>query len=155
VPVVGEHAFLGCLYAEGTPACSRYVPRIQIYDPAQYAEVIATTRQPYDVKYIEEADFSSVISQFGSPTSGAGMPSSLSPVAAKSPVAVMPDPDHHQVMIAINNAKLSGAFATAVYILNVSQVVPHPILPLVNLGMALMGLFSGRSVLLSFRRQEA
>jgi hypothetical protein len=151
-PVVGGGVFAGAVYAHGSPTSSRYAMRMQIYNPDQYAEVIATTRQPYNVIYAEDGDFVSQLPTFGSPSAGSGVKSS----AYGGPIisGVMVDPTHHQLMIAVSRAKLSGFYASAIFIYNVSQSTPDPLLAGVNLAMLLMGAFCLPSVL-PLRRRTA
>lgn len=125
VPIVGGSLYAGAVYAHGDPASSRFTFRMQIYDPAQYAEVKATTRGVSDVVYAEDVDFSSLISaQFGapypSPAGGGGEPR----VGGMGPNTTMVDTTAHQIMIVMNNVNNNPQ--NVVYVLDVSQARPKP-----------------------------
>lgn len=143
-PIVGGPVWAGCIYAHGGPGCSRYTVRMQIYDPAQYAEVINSTRQPYNVQYVEEADGTTLFDRYGSPQSGEGVRGSIAAGTSYSrsgPSAVIPDPDRHQIVVFWPGATvLPGVQQHLAYVLDVSQALPSPVpaqasLPLVPLGL--------------------
>ena len=113
-PVEGGAVYAGCIYAHGTPTCTRYTWRMQIYDPSQYAEVIRGSRHPSEVTYAEDADFTKIISHFGVPMSNPGY------VGGTQPIATMADPAAKQIMIAVANAKPGGG-GQLIYVLNVGQ----------------------------------
>jgi hypothetical protein len=148
VPVVGGPVWMGCQYKGGSPGCSRNTLRAQIYNPAQYAEVIASTRNVYDVIYAEEVDFTQEIHHFGSPATGSGMIGSKRGGCCGNEQAnvagVMADPDAHQIIIAMRGARNIGGGTTQslYYVFDVSQAppapIPFPVMPLAA-GVALWG----------------
>ncbi len=123
-PVPGGAVYHGCLYAHGAPTCSRATYRLQIYDPAQYAQVIAGTRQAYDVTYNQEMDLTTFVKGFGSPSMGKGVEFGNEHHA---PVSVMTDPAAHQIMIAFTNDSTSlYSVSNAIYVFNVG---PNAVTP--------------------------
>ena len=125
-PVPGGIVKLGCFYAHGMPTCSRYTYRLQIYDPAQYGEVLRGTRKPYDVKYTDEMDLSTFVQGFGSPRMGKGVDN-----RHHMPNGVMMDPAAHQMMISFGNANSPlYQVSNAIYVFNVGpSAVTPPIAP--------------------------
>ncbi len=125
VPVSGGGIYAGCVYAHGSPTCSRQTWLIQTYNPAQYAEVIAMTRQPYAVRYVEEAAWTDPYTVYGAPSTGAGVQPSI--VGNRGVVATMPDPSAQQIMISINNATTGiGVMRSAIYVYDVAHSTPSP-----------------------------
>jgi hypothetical protein len=150
VPVVGEDLWAGCVYAAGGPFCSRQTLRMQIFDPDQYAEVIATTRQPYDVVYTEDIDATTLFHHYGSPATGGGIRGSMPGLYNRNVVSVIPDPDRNQIIVFFVGAEeLSGVTVHLAYVLDVSQAAPPPFSPAIPLSagaVAFVGLLSRRSL---------
>jgi hypothetical protein len=117
LPVVGSSVTLGGQYAHGSPTFSRGTYRLQIYDPAQYAEVIAGTRLPYNVKYDTEMDLTTFVKGFGCPSCGGGVGGTMA--AGHYPVSTITDPQAHQFMVTFKDAA-SPAYliSNAVYVFN-------------------------------------
>jgi hypothetical protein len=124
LPVIGGKIYHGCLYAHGSPTCSRGVYRLQIYDPAQYAEVVSGARQPYDVTYDQEIDMTSLVPGFGCPSCGSGVKIGTE---HHGPVSTMPDPLAHQIMIAFDDGNSPPYLSSnAIYVYNVG---PNAVTP--------------------------
>ncbi|MES2315749.1 MAG: dockerin type I repeat-containing protein [Patescibacteria group bacterium] len=126
-PIVGGEVLDGCIYMHGEPSCSRGVFLLQIYDPAQYAQVIAGTRQPYDVSYNQEIDMSSLVPGFGCPNCGHGVNYGYLGTETYPPVSTITDPLAHQMMIAFKNGNNPlYQVSDAIYVFNVG---PNAVTP--------------------------
>jgi hypothetical protein len=147
LPVVGGKVLAGCIYAHGGQHCSRGIPRLQVYDPAQYAEVAASTRELYDVQYTDEADMSAVWHHFGSPAAGGGVNQNapIPGTAQRFVNAIIPDPDRQQYIVFMNGAESTPS--SMAYVMSVDHSapdpMPFPVLPLAA-GAALWTVGRGR-----------
>jgi hypothetical protein len=127
-PVVGGAVYLGCVYMHGYPGCSRGTYRLQIYDPALYAQVAAGTRQPYDISYNQEMDLNPFVPGLGSPESGRG---GADPQVAGFPISTITDTGARQIIIAFANENPPPYHGgNAIYVFNVGpNAVTPPIAP--------------------------
>ncbi|MES2315756.1 MAG: dockerin type I domain-containing protein [Patescibacteria group bacterium] len=129
-PVPGGLVYFGSSYFHGSPSYSRGTYRLQVYDPAQYAEVIAGTRLPYNVRYDTEMDLTTLVKGFGCPSCAGGGVKNQG-IDAHNPVSTITDPAAHQIMIAFKGGDgLIGVIANAVYVFNTgSNSVTPPTAP--------------------------
>jgi hypothetical protein len=128
-PIVGGVVWAGVVYAHGSPGSSRSTARLQIYNPAQYAEVVATTRESYEVEYAEEIDATTLFSHFGSPATGSGIRGTMAAPESysRSPSSVIADPDRNQIIVFWTGATNGiGVQQSMAYVLDVSQAAPAP-----------------------------
>jgi hypothetical protein len=129
-PIVGGVVWAGVVYAHGSPGSSRTTARLQIYDPARYAEVVATTRNPWEVEYAEEIDATTLFHHFGSPATGSGIRGSMAAPESYSrvPASIIPDPARNQIIVFWSGAENGIGSATHLaYVLDVSQAPPAPV----------------------------
>ena len=122
--VPGGFFNLGCTYYGGNPGCSRWELRMQVFDPATYAQVIAGSLQPSQPVASDDQEIdTTLIPQFGTPSTGGG-------ITYASVAGVMADPTAQQIMVAISNNSTSSG-QTLIAVLNVAHT-PAP-LPLTSL----------------------
>lgn len=126
--VPGGPAYFGCVYAHGSPTCSRATLRMQIFDPAQYAQVIANTLAQYSVVASDDAEIDTgLITNLGSASAGAGIAQAAGGATGSQIVAVIPDATAHDVLVAVSSIGNFGSVASdIIYVLHVNHAVPAP-----------------------------
>jgi hypothetical protein len=126
-PIAGKPLYAGCIYAHGSPSCSRWIMRMQMYDPAALAAV-AQGAQPYNVTAVDDQEIDqTLITSYGSPTAGSGIPQTTLG-STYAPYSVIPDTTTHDIIVVIpNSANPPFLVSDAVFILHVNEPIPRPV----------------------------
>lgn len=127
IPVPGKPVFFGGVYAHGGPTSSRSTPLWQMYSFAQWAEVLAGTREAYAVEAIEEDTMAMVIPHVGAPSSGAGIVGSAANAGYVVGPAIIPEPSAQEIVVIMNAVKFFGGEpASLIYVVDVSHASARP-----------------------------
>ncbi len=128
-PVPGGTVEMGCTYYQGEPTCSRQILRMQIFDPAQYAEVLASTRANYNVNAVEDSEIdTTLVTGMGTPSTGAGIVFAAGGAAPTfNPAGTIADTTGNNVIAAFSGSFVDPGFQSdVIYIFHVSHAVPEP-----------------------------
>jgi hypothetical protein len=99
---------------------------LQIFDPAQYAEVLHSTRQIYDVQPVDDQKIdTTLITNLGSYATTGGI--NICCNGGPSIAAVIPDPIGHDVIVAVNNVgNFDTVLSDIIYVLHKNSSTPAP-----------------------------
>jgi hypothetical protein len=122
-PVPGGPVSFGCFYSFGTPTCSRWEIRMQIDDPSDLALVAGGSTQPYAVVAADDEEIDqTLITSFGSPTSGSG--ANFNAEQEAGPSSVIADTTGHNIIVAFID--YGNPTSDVIYVLHIAEPMPDP-----------------------------
>lgn len=123
-PIPGKVFEAGCIYAHGQPTCSRWIMRMQVFDPNDLASVAQGTLQPYQVVATDDQEIDqTLITGFGTPAAGAGISNTVVGLT-HNPQTIIADTTNHDLIVNVNGTGTPRV--NYLYVLHITEPLPAP-----------------------------